>query len=386
MPQSKSNAIVQVVNPPSAVATWPPRHWAMNSDAPLSGLLLVCALLGGCANERVLRTPEVSAAIREELAPQVPANRGAVPARISDALAEPVLPAAIVPAEPRLDLLVNNAQAREVFLAIVADTRYSMLMHPDVSGTLSVTLRGVTVLEALEAIRDVYGYDFKIEGRRITIYAPTLQTRIFTVNYPTSQRAGSSELRVASGAANTNTNNSSGTGTGTTGSSGTNSTQQTETSRVSTTSKSNYWTELSDVIKGMIGTGAGRTVFASPQASVMVVSAMPDELRRVDAFLKAAQLTVERQVMLEAKIVEVELKDGFQSGINWAGFGGDAVDSAGLGVIGGSVSTTNSLLTSGAAISGVVPIPSVAAGGGLFGLALSTSRFAAVMGFLETQG
>jgi MSHA biogenesis protein MshL len=53
-----------------------------------------------------------------------------VPVNVSEALAEPVPRVAPVVAEPRLDLLVNNAQAREVFLAIVADTRYSMLMHP----------------------------------------------------------------------------------------------------------------------------------------------------------------------------------------------------------------------------------------------------------------
>ncbi len=348
------------------------------------GLLVgITGLLGGCANDRPLRTPEVSSAIRAEIAP-TDAKRSAVPASISNALAEPASLAVPVPPEPRLDLLVNNAQAREVFLAIVADTRYSMLMHPDVTGTLSVTLRGVTVTEALEAIRDVYGYDFKMEGRRITIYAPTLQTRIFTVNYPTSQRSGTSELRVASGAANSSSG--SGTAASTTAATGTASSTQTETSRVSTSSKSNYWTEMSDVIKGMIGAGAGRSVFASPQASIMVVSAMPDELRRVDAFLKAAQLTVERQVMLEAKIVEVELKDGFQSGVNWAAFGGDAIDAVGMGVLGGSVTTANSLLTSGVAVPGVVPFPSVVAGGGLFGLALSTSRFAAVLGFLETQG
>jgi MSHA biogenesis protein MshL len=352
--------------------------------AALTAALSVAAVLGGCASDRPLRTPEVSAAIRDELNAPAPASRTAVPARISNALAEPALPAAVVAPEPRLDLLVNNAQAREVFLAIVADTRYSMLMHPDVGGTLSVTLRGVTVTEALESIRDVYGYDFKIEGRRITIYAPTLQTRIFTVNYPTAQRSGTSELRVATGAGNSSTAGS--TDSGGSNSSGSSTAQQTETSRVQTSSKSNYWTELSDVIKGMIGSGTGRSVFASPQASIMVVSAMPDELRRVDAFLKAAQMTVERQVMLEAKIVEVELKDGFQSGINWAAFGTDAGNTIGAGVLGGGLTTTDSLLTSGVAIPGAVPVPSVAAGGGLFGLALQTSRFAAVLGFLETQG
>ena len=274
-----------------------------------------------------------------------------------------------------------------MFLAIVADTRYSMLMHPDVAGTLSVTLRGVTVKEALEAIRDVYGYDFKIDGRRITIYAPTLQTRIFTVSYPHAERRGSSDLRVASGAALVA--NSSPGSNGSNGSSGgqQSSGQQPENTRVSTTSKSDFWSELSDAVKGLVGGGPGRSVIASPQAGIMAVRGMPDELRQVERFLKAAQIAVERQVMLEAKIVEVELRDGYQSGVNWAAFGTSGSSTAVAGVLGSGVASTNPLLQSGSTVlSGVVPVPSVAAGGGLFGLALATSRFAAVLGFLETQG
>lgn len=353
----------------------------------MSGLSLAVGvgLLAGCASDRPLRTPDVSAAIRAELPPDSAPRQVAVPPRISEALAEPAPPLVPPTPEPKIDLLVNNAQAREVFLAIVADTRYSMLMHPDVAGKLSVTLRGVTVTEALEAIRDVYGYDFKMDGRRITIYAPTLQTRIFTVNYPNSQRLGSSELRVASGAAlQTSTSGGTASGTATPPS---NSVQQPENSRVSTTSKTDFWSELSGAVRGLVGSGEGRSVIASPQAGIMAVRAMPDELRQVDKFLKAAQIAVERQVMLEAKIVEVELRDGYQSGVNWAAFGTEGSSTVLAGVLGSGVSATNSLLQNGSTvISGAVPVPSVATGGGLFGLALATSRFAAVLGFLETQG
>lgn len=353
----------------------------------VSGLSLAMGvgLLGGCASDRPLRTPDVSAAIRAELPPDRASMPVAVPPRISAALAEPAPPTVPLLPEPKIDLLVNNAQAREVFLAIVADTRYSMLMHPDVGGKLSVTLRGVSVTEALEAIRDVYGYDFKMDGRRITIYAPTLQTRIFTVNYPNSQRLGSSELRVASGAAlQTSTSGGTASGTATPPS---NAAQQPENSRVSTTSKTDFWSELSGAVRGLVGSGEGRSVIASPQAGIMAVRAMPDELRQVDKFLKAAQIAVERQVMLEAKIVEVELRDGYQSGVNWAAFGTEGSSTVLAGVLGSGVSTTNSLLQNGSTvISGAVPVPSVATGGGLFGLALATSRFAAVLGFLETQG
>lgn len=358
----------------------------------LTGLLLCLGLLAGCA-ERPRRTPDMAEAIRTEIAPAAAAATGAVPARVSEALAEPAPPAAVVPAEPRLDLLVNNASAREVFLALVADTRYSMLMHPDVTGTISVTLRGVTVKEALESIRDVYGYDFRMEGRRITVYAPTLQTRIFTLNYPHAQRVGRSELRVASGAAivGQGAGGTAGTvnpGTGVPGSGVGAGAQarQAESSRISTDSKSDFWAELSEAVRGLVGRGEGRNVVISPQAGIMAVRAMPDELRQVDRFLKATQVSVERQVMLEAKIVEVELNEGQQSGINWGAFSSSG--NRGIGVIGSGVTSSNALLASGQVAAGVNPVavPSVSAGGGIFGLALQTSQFGTVMGFLESQG
>ena len=353
----------------------------------LACLALGAGLLGGCAApDRALRTPDVAAAIRAELPPVPPAalagKPAAVPSRVSDALAEPAAPVQPLSPEPRIDLLVNNAQARDVFLAIVADTRYSMLMHPDVKGTLSVTLRGVTVTEALESIRDVYGYDFKIEGRRITVYAPTLQTRVFTLNYPNSQRNGNSETRVSSGAGQSST---SGATAGAAGAAPSASGQMQESSRVSTSSKTDLWSELTGAVKGLVGSGEGRSVITSPQAGIMAVRAMPDELRQVEKFLKAAQIAVERQVMLEAKVVEVELRDGYQSGVNWAAMSTQAGTTVAAGLLGSAL--TDPLVPLGAnVITGVVSAPSAAAGGGVFGLALATSQFAAVLGFLETQG
>lgn len=351
-----------------------------------AGLLPALAvLLAGCAADRPMRTPDTHAAIKAEMAattPPLTASK-AVPAAVSESLAEPGAVAAPAP-EPRIDLLINNAQVRDVFLAIVADTRYSMLMHPDVKGTLSVTLRGVTVKEALDAIRDVYGYDYKMEGRRITVFPPTLQTRVFTVNYPNSQRVGASDLRVSSGG-------TTGAGGGTTsttnanpGTSGT-TTQQQQSSSVSTSSKTDFWSEMSTAVRAMLGNGEGRAVITSPQAGIIMVRAMPDELRQVEKFLKAAQVAVERQVMLEAKIISVELRDGFQSGVNWAAMGSGSDGSAAMGVLGAG--TSNAAFPAGTnVINDVVSLPSAAAGGGLFGLALAASQFQAVLGFLETQG
>ena len=368
-------------------------HAAYIRPLPLSAsriaMGVTLGLLVGCAADRPLRTPGVTETLRADLYPVATDSSAALPPTpVGNAMPEPAPPVA---PEPRLDLLVNNAQAREVFLALVADTRYSMLMHPDVAGTLSVTLRGVTVVEALEAIRDVYGYDFKMEGRRITIYAPALQTRVFTINYPQSQRVGSTELRVSPGSA---LQSSAGRSPSSALAPAAGGAQQVDGSRVLTTSKTDFWTELTDAARGLIGSGAGRNVIASPQAGIMAVRAMPDELRQVEKFLKAAQMAVERQVMLEAKIVEVELRDGFQSGIDWSALRVRRGSTSALGVLSGN--TTNPLIggnranlpgfsTGGAAqINDGVSLPS--AGAGLFGLAIATTGFQAVLGFLETQG
>lgn len=352
-------------------------------------IVVVALLAAGCANQAARN--DASAVIRAEMDAATAARPAVVvPAQISDALQvnDTAAAAAQTPAEARFDLIVNNALAREVFLAMVTETRYSMLMHPDVTGPLSVTLRGVTVREALEAIRDVYGYDFKIDGRRITVFPPTLQTRIFTVNYLNAQREGRSEIRVNSGATSVPGSGSVAGQPATPQGSGQSPQQQQafENSRLATTSRTDFWGELGVALRGIVGAGVGRNVVVSPQSGVVAVRAMPDELRQVEAFLKATRISVQRQVMLEAKIVEVQLRDGFQSGVDWSLLRGRGT---------GGVVSTNTNPLSQLNISAVPPLqraslPDVTAfptiGNGLFGLVFSQTNFTGVLSFLETQG
>jgi len=359
------------------------------------------ALLAGCA-DKPLRVAQPSQSLRDELQ----AQRAAAPAPVASApevQAVPVPPPApALPPEPRFDLIVNGAPARDVFLSLVSDTRYSMLVHPAVSGQLSVTLKGVTLRESLDAIRDVYGFDYSIDGRRITVFPPTLQTRVFTLNVLALQRSGRSEVRVSSGAAPAssqgnggNTGSSSGNASG--GSTG--SSQQQESSQLSTKVASDFWGETATALKALVGAGEGRTVITSPQTGTIAVRAMPEELRHVEAWLKATRVAVERQVMLEAKIVEVELREGYQSGIDWSRIG----DRGAIGQTSVNPSTptgVNSIInplvsnarglptlstgTQNPAWPDLIPLPS--AGGGTFGLALARGGFQALLSFIESHG
>jgi MSHA biogenesis protein MshL len=176
-----------------------------------------------------------------------------------------------------------------------------------------------------------------------------------------------------------------------------------ESTRVTTSSDSNFWGDIGKSVSAIVGSADGRNVIVNPQSGVIVVRALPAELRHVESFLKAMQLVVERQVVLEAKIIEVTLKDGFGAGINWAAFRDGSTRAAG-GVIrpGTIIGNTGPLVTPtarapdgslatdsffGATLGAAATLAAGAgAPGGIFGLALQTTHFAALLTFLETQG
>ncbi len=339
-------------------------------------------ILLGCAGPLTPR--DTQQAIHQEIARAAqaqPAPRAMTEEQARAALLPPLkleLPkAAAEPAEPRFDLVVNGAPAQDVFMAIVSGTRYSMLVHPEVAGTISANLKNVTVPEAMSSIRELYGYDYTLDGNRIIVRPLTPQTRIFKVNYLAGTRVGSSDIRVISGSV---------TSAGTGGASGGSGSQQTslETSKINTALNSDFWGELKAALETIVG-DSGKVIL-SPQSGIVVVRTTPRTMRDVEHFLKATASAVERQVMLEAKILEVQLNDGYQTGINWAVLhNGEHKYSSGA-------NTGNFDLLTGAAggsladvLGGGLPAAS-GTSSGIFGLAFQTKSFAALINFLETQG
>lgn len=357
----------------------------------LSAILVLC--VAGCATSKPNRDAYDS--INAEMDKAVQANvQPAKPDAVAAALLPPInieMPQAQKPLEERFSLAFNNVPASQFFNSIVTGTRYNMLVSPEVTGTISANLKDVTLFEALDAIRELYGYDYKVDGSRIVIKPLTMQTRIFQVNYLTGNRKGMSETRVVSGSISSAVQpggsgnngsmagfaNNNGTGNNNSGT----STTTLESSNVSTTSSSDFWGELKSALDMIVGTGKdGRSVIVSPQSGVIVVKAMPDELRSVAAYLKASQLSVDRQVILEAKIIQVELSDSYQSGVNWTALSGGNSVSGGFMTPGTALTgQTTSLATTG--LTGAASNQP-----GMFGLALQTKNFAGLISFLESQG
>lgn len=290
------------------------------------------------------------------------------------------MPRAAQSSEQRFNLAVNNAPAQQIFLSIVTGTRYSMLVHPEVTGQISINLQNVTVFEALDAIRENFGYDYKVDGTRIFIQPLTLQTRVFKLNYIAGQRKGSSDIRVTSGSVTDTPSTAAvpGAVTSATDSGG----QAFETSRITTTTDSDFWAELKGTLTAIIGDKDGNNVVLNPQSGVVLVRARSSDIRQVENYLRAIQLSVNRQVMLEAKIVEVQLNQGFQTGINWAAFNRSGQTRFAVGATPTTINFPGGTSIAGSTLGSVLGEGT----SGLLNIAAMTDNFAALMNFLNTQG
>ncbi|MEN2505538.1 pilus (MSHA type) biogenesis protein MshL [Stutzerimonas stutzeri] len=264
---------------------------------------------------------------------------------------------------PRFDVAVSDMPAREFFLSLMDSAGENILVHPGVTGNVTFSLRNVTLEEALAAVRDSYGYDYRRTAYGYQIQPNQAITRTYDLNYLNVQRQGTTDTRVSSG----QVTNSENTGVGAAGTTTSNTSATVNASQLMTTSNVDLWSEVRGVVEMMIGDEQGNQVVVNPQAGLLVVRAPSSDQQAVERFLAQAQRNLQRQVILETKILEVNLSDGFQSGINWAQLGSMGNAQFSLGVQGDTLSGPNNV-------------------GGVFSAAVQVGDFSGVLQLLETQG
>ena len=310
-----------------------------------------------------------------------------------DAIDDPAL------TERRFDLTVDNVPTRTFFQTLVADTPYNVVVHPDVKGTVSLELGEVTVTEVMDIMRNVYGLDAVLNNSTFQVYPDVLRTEIFQIDYLNIKRSGVSDMQVSAGSVADSGGQGRSNGqsldirddhsinvSGEQGKGGQGGVVGTS---VSTSGYSDFWIELEDTLNAIISTDIGAQVVVTPQAGLLVVRAKPDSLSAVRNYLNRVESSIHRQVILEAKILEVTLKEGFQAGINWNTFGEQSggtfqpVTSVGAdGLVTTTLGSNNDIageLTFGTG-NFFNPL------GSQFSLFSEFADFSAVINLLETQG
>jgi MSHA biogenesis protein MshL len=283
----------------------------------------------------------------------------------------------LLPAEPelrreesRFDVSAKNTPIKTFLMSLVQDTNYNLIADDSLEGNVSLKLKNVTVLETLEAVRDVYGYDYVLNSYGIQVLPLTVQTRIFPINYLNVSRTGSSGMWVSSGQI-TSTDNSNSSDESSSTSSSTTAINSTE---VNTSSASDFWGQLKITLEMMIAGREKASIVVDPQSGMVVVRGMPKTLQGIEDYLERAELSVGRQVLIEAKILEVSLSEGFQSGIQWNTFGAGRT---------GTVSNTGRDLVGSMASEILSNVDEI---GGVFNMNFDYENFTGVIELLETQG
>ncbi|MDI3325065.1 pilus (MSHA type) biogenesis protein MshL [Pontibacterium granulatum] len=272
------------------------------------------------------------------------------------------------PGEERFDVVADGLSAHDFFMGLVQGTDYNMIVHRDVEGTVNLKLKDVTVDEVMQAMREVYGYEYRRSGKLYQVVPAKLQTEIFQLNYLDIAREGVSDTLVSAGSVRDATSSDSGSGSSDTDSSSSSSSTSVGT-RISTKTSANFWVNLKQTLDTLI-TGDDRRVVVMPQTGMIIVRALPSELHTVREYLNKAELSLHRQVVIEAKILEITLNDKYQAGVNWTALGQPGSSASGKTV-------TLSQVASSITADGL---------GGIFRSTFALNDFTAVIELLGRQG
>ncbi|WP_322863226.1 pilus (MSHA type) biogenesis protein MshL [Aeromonas allosaccharophila] len=287
--------------------------------------------------------------------------------------------------EKRLRIAAHDVEAVEFFGSLFKGSRYSVAVHPGVAGLVSVELKDVTLPEVLAVVGDMYGFDVQRKGNVFHIYPAGLRTETIPVNYLMMSRRGLSRTSVSTGGvtANDSNNDSNGSFDNSSNNNSTNNSSSNNSNgdssngtRIETDTNSDYWTDLRDSLQTLIGSGDGRAVITSPQAGLVTIRAYPKELKAVREFLNQSESHLKRQVVLEARIIEVALNEGYEQGVDWSGL--SASWDGGKGITGGGSAANSQLPTT--------PNQIFTALGGGAGFTISDGNFNVAVNLLKTQG
>jgi MSHA type pilus biogenesis protein MshL len=320
---------------------------------------LILILVIGCASPPKKEQPKPSAQFKEttpsQPAPEVTLKELVIPQKEV---------AKKVP-EKLFSFFARDASIQDVLLAFSRESDLNIVIDPEVSGKVTIDLKRVTLREALDAILFPLGWTYRIDGRFIQITRPQMETRLFTLNYISTKRTGKREIYASTGG---------GMQTGTlVGQQGAVSTGGARTgfSDLVSTDEMDIWVEIQRGLETIIfGSaderekaadkekatlarvdGKGKKLVINKSTGVIWVTDYPANLNKVASYLETMEGSSQRQVTIQAKIMEVILSNEYKAGINWKVIEGlprsinlswGLTDKAGTtGYPGGTTSTTS---------------------------------------------
>ena len=276
-------------------------------------------------------------------------------------------------------LRVREGQLQDVLLALAQESGENLVVDPEVTGTVTVNLNRVTLEQALNALLSQLGFSYRREGSLIRISKPVLETRMFSVNYVSTNRKGDKTIVATHGSG-----------------AGGEQISASET-RIAGKDDLDFWAEIQEGLTAIIfgddrptavvrarSTGVvssltskdGKKLVISKASGLIQVRAFPARLREVANFLERMETSSQRQVLIQARFLEVTLTKEYEAGIRW-----DNIQNQLLNLDISTLALTWNVGSGATDVSGIVGVTGAAA-------SLSGADFVLsdLMQALETQG
>ncbi|OGP95638.1 MAG: hypothetical protein A2157_09195 [Deltaproteobacteria bacterium RBG_16_47_11] len=232
-------------------------------------------------------------------------------------------------------IYARDSNIQDVLLAFSKDSELNIVIDPDLNGKVTIDLKRVTLKEALGAILSPLGWTYAIDGKFIKILRPQMETRLFTLNYIATKRTGKREV-YASTSTGGGLQTSTLPGQQTALSPGGARTGYTDLISVD---EMDLWKEIQKGLEALIfGTVGekekevssekektnwtkvderGKRLIINKSTGSIMVTDFPLNLNKIASYLETVEGSSQRQVTIQAKIMEVILSDDHKEGINW---------------------------------------------------------------------
>ena len=290
-------------------------------------IFLILLLVLGCATPPMKERVKLPSQKVEAAKPQPPPEE-----KLTEIVVPQMEGAKKVP-DKLFSIYARDSNIQDVLLAFSKESELNMVIDPELSGKVTIDLKRVTLEEALDAILSPMGWTYHTDGKFIKILRPQMETRLFTLNYMATKRSGKREVYVST---------STGGGLQTSTLPGQQTALSPGNARTGYTDlisidEMDLWKEIQKGLEAFIFGSVeekevpsekekptwtrmdekGKKLIINKSTGVIMVTDYPVNLNKVASYLETVEGSSQRQVTIQAKIMEVILSDGHKEGINW---------------------------------------------------------------------
>ncbi len=260
-------------------------------------------------------------------------------------------------------VVVNSVRVHELLFALARDARVNVDVHPGIVGLVTLNAIDQTLPQLLSRISKQVDMRWELDGPNLAIMPDSPFLRIYKVDYVNMERQTTGTVSVSAQIAG-----AQGGGPGGGGGGGAGAGANTSTVTIRNTSNNKFWETLIKNVEELLRetdklmpTGAtapagataqapapsaatpplpgalppapnvpstpnmqfreAASVIANAEAGILSIRATSRQHEKIQEFLDQVLVSARRQVLIEATIVEVNLNNQYQQGIDWAFIG-----------------------------------------------------------------